>query len=344
MLKIKNISRGQIVSWIFSKIPISILGGLTRTNLIIPYYHVVSDEKILHVYHLYKYKNRSQFIEDLDFLQKKYSPITLHDLLNSIKTESPLPKNSFLLTFDDGFREMYDIVAPILQKKGISATFFINTAFIDNKTLCYEHKASILIEYLLKKKSFGLEKRIKEIFKKNNIPFKNIKSSMLSIKYQQKEVIDDIAELLDVDFNEYLWKYKPYLTTSQIMRLIKDGFTIGAHSIDHPLYSTLSLEDQRYQTLESVKKLIDDFNLDYGAFAFPYTDSGVSELFFSNISDIGLVDVSFGTGGLVKDHFPRNIQRLSLEKPLMPASRIIALQFARKIFRILQGKDKIIRN
>jgi len=33
----------------------------------------------------------------------------------------------------------------------------------------------------------------------------------------------------------------------------------------------------------------------------------------------------------------------SLEKPLMPAKRIIALQFARKLFKLVTGNDKIIR-
>jgi peptidoglycan/xylan/chitin deacetylase (PgdA/CDA1 family) len=267
----------------------------------------------------------------------------LNNLLDSIKNGNLLPKHAFLLTFDDGFREINDIVAPILQKKGIPATFFINTAFIDNKELCYQHKASILIEHIKRINSYSFEKKIKEIFKKNNISFANISDCILLIKYQQKKVIDEIAKLLDIDFNDYLIKNKPYLTTYQIKKLIKSGFTIGAHSIDHPLYYMLSLKDQIYQTIESIKEIRNKFGLGYGAFAFPHTDEKISKSFFLKINNTGLVDVTFGTGGIKKDSLLFHYQRFSLEKPLIPAKKIIALQFARKIFRILQGKDKTIR-
>lgn len=113
----------KTVSWIFSKIPFSILGKLTRTNLIIPYYHIVNDNEASHIKHLYGYKNIKQFKDDVDFLLKSYSPICLHDLLGNLKTGISLPKKAFLLTFDDGLREMHDVVAPILLEKGISAPF-----------------------------------------------------------------------------------------------------------------------------------------------------------------------------------------------------------------------------
>ena len=99
MIGTKIFLREKIVSFISSIIPITILGSLTRTKLIIPYYHIISDEKVLHIYHLYKYKNKNQFIKDIDFIQKNYHPISLYDLLHSLRNGSTLTKNSFLLTF-----------------------------------------------------------------------------------------------------------------------------------------------------------------------------------------------------------------------------------------------------
>ena len=70
----------------------------------------------------------------------------LLDVIAWVRGETILPPNSFLLTFDDGFREIYDIIAPILLDKGIPATFFISSGFLDNRELCYQHKASLLVE------------------------------------------------------------------------------------------------------------------------------------------------------------------------------------------------------
>lgn len=321
----------------------SVLGKLTKTKLIIPYYHIISDEDILHVKHLYKYKTVQEFKEDIDFLLKNYSPIGLPDILDFIKSDRPLPHNVFLLTFDDGFREMYDIVAPILLKKGVCATFFVNSSFTDNKQLCYLNKASLLTEQIQKRWSLSLEKQISRVLRANEIGFNDVKQGILSIRYQQRGIIDEIAKHMNMDFSGYLLSHKPYLTSNQINNLVGSGFTIGAHSVDHPLYSSLSLNEQVHQTIQSVKFIRDTFKLNYGVFAFPHSDHNVSREFFTMLSDSGLVDLSFGTAGLVDDSISTNLQRFSLEKPIAQAERIVAFQHVRKLLKSVTRRAVVIR-
>jgi peptidoglycan/xylan/chitin deacetylase (PgdA/CDA1 family) len=334
----------NMISKIFSEIPLDVIRRKYYRRFIVPYYHMVNDGEVLHIKHLYAHKSVKHFKDDIDYLLTNYKPIDLRDLITIIKNGCLLPANSFLLTFDDGFREMHDIVAPILLEKGIPATFFINSDFVDNKKLCYQHKASILVECFKKSMSASIHTKVKAILVKNDIHFDDIISGVLSIKYYQKDIINNIAQLIDLDFDEYLIKNRLYLTSHQIEALIKNGFTVGGHSIDHPLYSLLSLSDQLYQTEESVKFMKNTFDLGYGTFAFPHGDNMVSRNFFRRLYSSGLVDVSFGTGGMIEDEFPRNIQRISFEKPLMPAEKILAFQFARRMYKIIKRKGKLIRN
>ncbi|MFQ5788517.1 MAG: polysaccharide deacetylase family protein [Thermodesulfobacteriota bacterium] len=335
--------KNKMISQIFSKIPVSFLGRLTRTNLIIPYYHIIGDEEILHVKHLYKYKTIRAFKEDLDILLKNYSPMSLLEILDFIRTDRPLPKDVFLLTFDDGYREMHDIVAPILLEKGISATFFVNSAFIDNKQMCYLNKASILVEQFQKSSSSRLEEKLSAMLHSNENRLKDIKSGILSIKYHQRNLLDEIADVMDTNISDYLLRNKPYLTTNQIYKLIGEGFTIGAHSVDHPLYSSLSIGEQVNQTIESVQFVRNRFHLSYGVFAFPHTDGNISREFFLKISDSGLIDLSFGTFGLMDDNVPNHFQRFSLEKPIGSADKIVAFQYARKLRKLVTRNPTIIR-
>jgi peptidoglycan/xylan/chitin deacetylase (PgdA/CDA1 family) len=330
---------------IFSRIPFSLplLRGLTRTKLIIPYYHTVSDEDILHVKHLYKYKTVREFIDDMDFLLKTYAPLSLAQLLTYMKCGRSLPERVLLLTFDDGYREMSDIVAPVLLKKGLDATFFVNSAFIDNKELCYLNQASLIIERFQKSRSSGLQKTLSGLLRSKEIACDNIASGILSIRYQQRDVLAEIAHVLNMDFSEYLLTNEPYLTSRQVNQLINNGFTIGAHSIDHPMYSTLSLEDQLHQTIDSIKCIREMFHLDYGVFAFPFSDQDISREFFVRLSQSGLIDLSFGTAGLIDDSVPNHLQRFSLEKPIDTAKRIITFQHARKLGRLITGNPIVIR-
>lgn len=336
-------ARKRIGFQIVSRIPLSVYARLSRAPLLLPYYHIISNEQCSHVKHLYPFKTIREFEKDLNFLLKHYLPLDLIEILNCKKHGRPLPEKGFLLTFDDGYREMSDIVAPILLKKGISATFFVNSAFTDNKHLCYLNKASLIAEHLQKNRTSSLNEKVWRILDTKEMEFDDAKSGVLSIQYAQRDILDEIAHVLELDFTAYSLTNKPYLTSTQINKLIESGFTIGAHSIDHPLYSILSVDDQVYQTIESIKFVREAFDLNYGVFAFPHSDHNVSLEYFDRVSQSGLIDLSFGTAGLMDDSAPNNLQRFSLERPIVAAKRIVAFQHARRLLKLLKRSAKIVR-
>jgi hypothetical protein len=145
---------------------------------------------------------------------------------------------------------------------------------------------------------------------------------------------------LDFDFKAYLSKESPYLTSQQINELIKDGFTIGGHSINHPLYKDLNIEDQILQTTSSVNELVNTFRLPYKVFSFPFTDNGVSEEFYHQVNP--KLDLTFGTAGLKKDVGSKNLQRIGMEKDKC-GKEIIKFQYMYYFFKALVGKNKIRR-
>ena len=100
-------------------VPLPCWETLAGKPLMLPYYHMVSDEALPHVRPLYAYRSVRQFTADLDFFLKYYQPIALADLLAHMNAGKVLPPRSFLVTFDDGFREMAEIAAPILKAKGV---------------------------------------------------------------------------------------------------------------------------------------------------------------------------------------------------------------------------------
>jgi peptidoglycan/xylan/chitin deacetylase (PgdA/CDA1 family) len=313
--------------------PLIRIAGAGR--LVVVYYHLVNDRDVPHVSCLYKYKNTRQFVSDLEFLIRYFAPIDLPDVIRWSKGSGSLPPNRFLLTFDDGFRECFDVIAPILLAKGIPATFFITSAFLDNRALCYQHKASLLVNAIRKGISAKARGQIKGILVEIGICSSELTEGVLQIDYRRKEALDQIGEVLQVDFHAYLKDQQPYLNSSQVSELLDKGFAIGAHSIDHPYYSTLSLDEQLEQTLVSTSCIRKSFGLNYGAFAFPHHDDAVSHEFFDKVDESGLVDITFGTNGMLDGGRRTHKQRVNLENPLATAEATIAWQYARKIYRNL---------
>jgi peptidoglycan/xylan/chitin deacetylase (PgdA/CDA1 family) len=72
------------------------------------------------------------FEAHLQFLRDAgYTGISLEDLYWHLMTGRPLPEKPVVLTFDDGYRDNYEVAFPLLKKYGFTATFFAITDFVD---------------------------------------------------------------------------------------------------------------------------------------------------------------------------------------------------------------------
>ncbi len=313
---------------ISSLVPLNLWHRLLNIDLILPYYHVVSDQELEHISGLFTFRTVQQFEADIEFILRFYTPISLEDIICYLDGTRRLPKRCFLLTFDDGFREIYDIVAPILYARGIPAVFFVTTAFVDNYELCYQQKMSLLIRTLVSFGDSSASQQVSQLLDDGGIEGTDISARIRGVNYHQRHLLDSIGLILNYDFTEYANSVQPYLTSKQIKNLMMQGFDIGSHSIDHPLYSELSLEEQLRQTHESLSWLSNHFQFNCQAFAFPFRDVGVSPEFFQMAFADGRLKVSFGTGGMHCHYFPRNMTRNTMENTNRNAKLILAREFA----------------
>ncbi len=299
-----------------SVLPLSTLISLTGQDLIIPFYHIVSDGDCPHI--TYKYKNVKQFEDDLDYLVRHYQPIGATDLPDVLSGKYK-GKKIMLLTFDDGLREMYDIAAPILVRKGIPAIFFLNNDFIDNKALMFRYKIGLILRN----------------YPKDYIDIYDADSDAA--------VIEETNGELEEEFKNFLRIHKPYMTSDQVRSLMHQGFAIGAHSLNHPYYHTLSPEEQLAQTLDSMDGLQRDFGLTQRLFAFPFTDHGVSKKFFDSIFAEGKIDFSFGGAGIKNDIHPRQLQRIPMEGWAAGAEQTLKSEYLYYLLRMPLMKNTIKR-
>jgi peptidoglycan/xylan/chitin deacetylase (PgdA/CDA1 family) len=327
---------------IFSRqIPLNLLMRIYRIDTIFPFYHLVSNAIPQHIKNLHYIRNVKDFKSDLDFFLTYFQPLTLETILHCIRENQPLPQKSFYLTFDDGLREIYDIEAPILTSRNLTATFFLNPAFIDNKDLAYVYKLSVIVEWLRKANPI-IKNKIKLLLNCSD-PDKVLEKKILSLKYNQKKLIDEIAFELGLDFNEYLAKVKPYLSTEEIIELIEQGFTIGGHSMDHPVYTELNDDEKYTQTLESMKYVKENFSLDYNVFAVPFTDATITKDFFEKIFENNMVELSFGASGLITDIHPKIQQRFWMEEADVPVLRKLKYDIIKAIIKTATGKIHRVR-
>lgn len=327
-----------------SLLPMAFLKSIGPSTTLFPYHHTVSNEFLPHIKHLYNYKNERQFSADIDLLLKHYRPVTIADIAKSVQQHSRLPEKSFFLSFDDGFREVYDIIAPILERKGVPACFFINPAFIDNRELFYRCKISLVIHELVNSKDQdSFLEIIHEITGIEKGTVNEAVSFLKTINTANALLLDRIAERVGFSFDNFLKTKQPFLTSEQVKSLHRKGFTIGAHSINHPYFQLISLQEQIEQVAGSTRYVNDLLAINDCCFSFPHSDRGLTKELFREIDRLN-IPLLFGIQNQKMELENKMLHRFNAERPEIDFSSQIKGLLLMIWIRNLMGRNTINRN
>lgn len=320
------------------------LVSLSGYNLFLPFYHTVGSN-LRHIRHLYPARPEKQFREDLDYMLKHFQPLDTEGLIKGVQEGLPKSRRYMYLSFDDGLSEVYHTVHPILKEKGIPYAIFINPDFVGNRRLFFAHKASLVLDALDSRDNAG-GSAVRKLLEAEGVTYATLNEGLRAAGHKHEHLLDEAARIIGVDFEAFLLNEKPYMSLEQIQELHKEGVTIGAHSMDHPLYSRLTLEDQLRQTSESIAWVQENFREKWRLFAFPFTDHGVGREFFERVHDKHnpMADLTFGTAGLKRDITPRHLQRVPVEAYADSAERQIRGKYLFCLLLKILGRDKIGRN
>ena len=78
-----------------------------------------------------------RFEEQLNFLTKHYEVISLEDAVHFLKEEKLPQRQAVAITFDDGYKDNYEVVYPTLKRKNIPATIFLLTGEKETERRAY---------------------------------------------------------------------------------------------------------------------------------------------------------------------------------------------------------------
>lgn len=80
------------------------------------------------------------FCQQLDWLAAhEYKTLSIYEFVECITKNTPFPKKSVLITFDDGYDGISTYAVPELRKRGMKATFFIIKNSIGTKLTGYSY-------------------------------------------------------------------------------------------------------------------------------------------------------------------------------------------------------------
>ncbi|MBP2662695.1 MAG: putative xylanase/chitin deacetilase [Firmicutes bacterium] len=98
------------------------------------------------------------FSQQMDWLAaNNYKTLSMHEFVECLTQNTPFPKKSVLITFDDGYDGITRYAVPELRKRGMNATFFIIKDRIGTKLTDYSYLTEQQIKELSKDPLFSIQ-------------------------------------------------------------------------------------------------------------------------------------------------------------------------------------------
>lgn len=228
------------------------------------------------------------FEKHVQYFSKKYNIISMDDVLKHLNEKHPFPPNSIVFTFDDGYADNFDAYK-ILKKYNTTGTFYLTVGCIGNKESLWLFEIIYLIKntrknYLslkINKKNLSFSLKTKEDKKKA------INQIMTLIKSNNIQAREDIRrqlrEKLNVPKLERVSK-KVMLTWQQVKAMVKDGMTIGGHTMTHCNLPNAGIKDAKNEIMECKRILEQKLGVKIKHFSYP--NSGDYEYFNKEIKKL----------------------------------------------------------
>ena len=242
-----------------------------KSSLRIVYYHMVSEKE--HEYYFHNKKISPQlFKEQIQYLKKHFEIISLDEAVLLAKGNKSLEKK-MVITFDDGFKENHSIIAPILVDEKVTATFYLISNCINNKSLMWRNKLLVLHNIMPNKgkgltDQFKLKYRIPELRSNEDLLLWSDRVWEMNKKDEYSDYLWKLSGLPDL--NEYLSTKLPYLTSNEIREMVNSGFGFGSHSMTHPVFSKLNYDEFKAEITDSIKVIKEITQKDINSFTYPF--------------------------------------------------------------------------
>ncbi len=214
----------------------------------------------------------TEFDRQMAFLSKHANLLSEDEVVRLARSAEPLPKKSALITFDDGYKDNYELAVPVLQKYRVPAIFFIPTDSIENTNIGWWD----IIAYFIK--HTGKEAiPFNGTYLKLSTPEQREKVTRLLVthmgttKYEESiNFLTELSLLCEVDFPSRNTQAQELMNWDQIKEIANTKLlSIGSHTVSHRVLNTVSDEEELQELQDSRAFLQNKLGHEIKSIAYP---------------------------------------------------------------------------
>ncbi|MBX3443104.1 MAG: polysaccharide deacetylase family protein [Planctomyces sp.] len=212
-----------------------------------------------------------EFDRQLGWLKNHADVISLEDVDRALAEPQ---RRSVLITFDDGYRDNFELAAPLLASHGLRAAFFITTGFLDERPLAWWDEISWLVKHAARRR---LPDR-PDLFDRCALGWRPgeetdaIRSVLAAYKSlpapAADRLIDELAAATETA-RPSPGLIDPWMTWDMVRELAAAGHAIAAHTVTHPLLGRCDLDRQAHEIRGSKARLEGQLGSPVLGFSYP---------------------------------------------------------------------------
>lgn len=225
------------------------MGPFSRCISILIYHRVVPEPDAL----LPDLPDAREFDRQLAALQRWFTPLPLREAAARLR-DGTLPPRAACVTFDDGYADNAEVALPVLRRRGVPATFFVSTGFIDGGRMWNDSVIETIRrrpDDVLDARSIGLDAIDISTTEARRRAIGQVLSGLKYLPQEERqERVDELAAQATRSLPADLM-----MTTAQLRSLRASGMEIGAHTVTHPILARLDPERARSEISEGKRRL-----------------------------------------------------------------------------------------
>lgn len=211
------------------------------------------------------------FYEHVEVLRKRYRFIDW-DEYRALSAKPAEARGTVLLTWDDGFRDSFDVAKALADEKGIPSVIFLNTRVIENA-----YAPWMIQLYYLMATDHG--KFLPSLWKRMNIPEPPSQDQIRALchdRFSIKGVVLPIEETLaEAGLSpEELARRENLFVSFADLEKSPEGISYGDHSHSHYILSKLSESELRDELAAGKEVFEKRIGRTPGSFAYPFGVTG----------------------------------------------------------------------
>lgn len=262
------------------------------------------------------------FERHVAFLAERFEVVGIEALRRYFVEGVALPKNAAVITFDDGYRECFDVGFPVLRRFGVPGVFFVSTEHVTRRRAFWWDRIAYLV-----KKSTKATARI-DYPEVATLDLANgrahaIDAALSIVKrtfgLDVERFLEGLARALDVpwsDADERRLADATLMTWDHLREMKRAGMDIESHSATHRVLSTLSPKELEDELVGSKRAIEAELDAPICSIAYPNGGGVGRDTPIGRAVQAAGYDLGFAGGGICrldKAPDPFDIRRISVD-------------------------------